>query len=223
VAYAPDGAVAARFSDSVKMVFDNKKEWEEFTQKPFHYEKQLEVASGHYNLKVVFSAGGESFGKVEAPLLVEPWDAKQFGLSGVALSNQIYPMSETTSGLDAALLEDRVPLVTRGLHIIPSGDNRFKNSERAVIYVEVYEPGASATPPAVEVRLQLVDRKTGETKLDSGPVDVSSQQVAGSSVIPLGLRLPLEKLTPGSYRVELTAMDAAGHHTDPRKADFEVE
>jgi hypothetical protein len=223
VAYAPDGSVAAKFSDSVKMVFDNKKEWEESTQRPFHYENQLEVASGKYNLKIVFSAGGESIGKVEAPLLVEPWDAKQFGMSGVALSSQFYPMSETTSGLDAALLEDRVPLVTRGLHIIPSGDNRFKKDDRVVMYVEVYQPGAGATPPAVEVRLQLVDRKTGETKLDSGLVDVSKQQVAGSSVVPLGLRLPLETLTPGSYRVELTAMDGAGHHTDPRKADFEVE
>ena len=225
VAYAPDGSVAAKFSDSVKMVFNNKKEWEELIQRPFHYENQLEVASGKYNLKVVFSAGGQNFGKVEAPLVIDPWDTKEFGLSGIALSNQIYQMSETTSGLDAALLEDRVPLVTRGLHIIPSGDNRFKNTERALAYVEIYEPPpvAGGNPPAVEVRLQFVDRKTGETKVDSGPVDVSSQQVAGSSMIPLGLRLPLEKLTPGSYRVELTATDSAGNSSEPRQVDFEVE
>jgi VWFA-related protein len=224
VAYAPDGAVAARFSDTVNLEFSNKKEWEQFAQQPLHYEDQVEMASGQYNLKLVFSAGGENFGKVEAPLVIDPWDATQFSLSGIALSDQIYQMSETTAGLDAALLEDRVPLVTRGLHIIPSGDNRFKSTDKAVAYVEIYEPpAAGANPPAVEVRLQFIDRKTGETKVDSGSVDVSSQQIAGSSVIPLGLRLPLEKLTPGSYKVELTATDSAGNSSEPRHADFELE
>ena len=73
-----------------------------------------------------------NFGKVEAPLVIDPWDAKQFGLSGVALSNQVHQMSETTSGLDAALLEDRVPLVTQRAAHHPSGDNRFKNDGAGV-------------------------------------------------------------------------------------------
>ena len=42
-------------------------------------------------------------------------------------------------------------------------------------------------------------------------------------MIPLGLRLPLEKITPGSYRVELTATDSAGNSSEPRQADFELE
>jgi hypothetical protein len=37
------------------------------------------------------------------------------------------------------------------------------------------------------------------------------------------MKLPLDKLTPGSYKLELTAMDTAGHSTSARTADFEVE
>ncbi len=226
VAYTPDGSVAARFSDTVKLDFESKKEWEAFTQQPFHYENQLEVASGQYNLKVIFSTGGENFGKVEAPLLIDRWDAKQFSLSGVALSNQVHPVSENTSGLDTALLQDRIPLVTQGMQIIPSGANRFKKTERPVVYAEIYEPlVAGPNPPMVLVQLQLVDRKTGETKLNSGLVNVAAKNSieTGNPVIPLGLRLPIEALTPGSYRVELTAADSAGNRSNPRKADFEVE
>ena len=42
-------------------------------------------------------------------------------------------------------------------------------------------------------------------------------------VIPVGLKLPVDALTAGSYRIELQAMDSAGHSTSPRSADFEIE
>jgi hypothetical protein len=56
----------------MKLDFDDKKQMEAFKEKPMHYENQFDVASGKYNLKVVFASGGESFGKVEMPLAVDP-------------------------------------------------------------------------------------------------------------------------------------------------------
>ena len=58
---------------------------EEFAKKPVHYESQFDIASGQYNFKVVFSAGGENFGKIEKPLVIEPFDGKQFAVSALAL------------------------------------------------------------------------------------------------------------------------------------------
>jgi hypothetical protein len=45
----------------------------------------------------------------------------------------------------------------------------------------------------------------------------------GNPVIPLGLRIPVEQLGPGSYRLQLNAEDSAGNSSQPRIADFEVE
>jgi hypothetical protein len=42
-------------------------------------------------------------------------------------------------------------------------------------------------------------------------------------LIPIALRLPVATLAPGSYQVELKAMDSAGNSTNVRSADFEVE
>jgi len=116
IAYRPDGTTAARFSDAVKLMFENKKEVEQFKETPLHYENQFDIAAGQYILKVVFSAGGESFGKAETPLTIEPYDSSQFTISGIALSTQLHKAADTGGALDAALLEDRTPLIVQGMH-----------------------------------------------------------------------------------------------------------
>jgi VWFA-related protein len=223
LAYKLDGTVAARFSDTLNLNFDDKKEVEEFNSKPFHYETQFDIASGHYNLKVVFNThGADTFGKLEMPLVIDPYDGKQFTLSAVALSKEIHPVSQMGASLDAALLEDRTPLVTQGLQLIPSGSDQFKKSDRAGFYVEIYDSLlTSANPPKIGIQMTVVDRKSGEKKIDSGGPAADAKP--GSALVPLGLRLPVADLPPGSYRLEVKAVDSAGNTSQPRTADFEVE
>ena len=221
IAYKPDGTIAARFSDTVDFDFDGKKEVEEFQKQPFHYENQFDVASGEYALKVVFSSGNESFGKLQVPLVIDPYDGKQLSMSGVALSNEMQRVADLSTGLDSELLGDRTPLVVQGIQVVPSASNRFKKTDNVAVYAEIYAPLlAGANPPQVGVELTVVDRKTGEKK-----VDVASRAAnqAGSSVAPVGLKVPVATLASGSYRVELRALDSLGNSAKPRTADFEVE
>jgi VWFA-related protein len=223
LAYKLDGTVAARFSDSLSLNLEDKKELEEFNSKPFHYDTQFDIAAGHYNLKVVFNPqGADSFGKLELPLVIDPYDGKQFTMSGVALSKNVHPVSQMGLSLDATLLEDRTPLVTQGLQLIPSGSDQFKKTDRAAVYVEVYDPALSAlNPPKVAVQMVVMDRKTGEKKIEAA--HAASEAKAGSPLVPVGLRLPVAELPPGSYRLELTGVDTAGNVTQPRTTDFEVQ
>jgi VWFA-related protein len=224
IAYKPDNSVAARFSDGVNLDFENKKEIEEFAKQPFHYENQFDVASGQYNLKVVFSAGGEAFGKVETALTVDPYDGKQFGLSSMALSKDVRRAADMTTSLDAALMEDHTPLVTRGMQIVPAATYRFRKTDTAAIYAEVYEPlMTGVTAPQVGIEMKVMERKTGQSKYDTGLATAALFMQKGNPVIPIGLKLPVNTLDPGSYRVELSAVDSAGNRCPPRTADFEVE
>jgi hypothetical protein len=79
------------------------------------------------------------------------------------------------------------------------------------------------TPPVVGVQLRVLDRKTKEQKGDSGLIGVNKELRAGNPVIPVGLKLPVNTLTPGSYVAELQAKDSAGNTSVVRAADFEVE
>lgn len=224
IAYKPDGTVGGRFSDTVKLNLENKKEMEAFREEPFHYENQFELASGQYTLKVVFSSDQQNFGKVEAPLAIDPYDGKQFILSGLALSKEFHRLGDLDTGLDAELLGGRTPLTAQGMQIVPAGRNIFKKSEASAVYLEVYEPLLlGPNPPDVGVQLRIVDRKTGEQKVDTGLMNMKNSVRPDNPVIPVGLKLPVETLTAGIYRVELKAMDSAGRASTIRAADFEVQ
>ena len=224
VVVTSDGQVAARFSDSVKLDFQNKDELEAFTKHPYPYEKQFEVPAGNFQLKVVFSSGGESFGKVETPLVIEPNDGKQFTVSGVALSNTLLNLKDNSADAEDALLEDRTPLIVNHMQIVPSANNQFKKTDMAVLYVEVYEPLLkSEKPPIVVVEYRVLDRKSGAVKFDSGLMNMAPSIHPGDPVIPIGLKLVTEKLEPGDYRLELEAKDSAGSSSRVRIADFRME
>jgi VWFA-related protein len=227
LAYLPNGSVGARFSDTLNLDFADKKLAEAFKEKPMHYESQFAVASGKYNLKVVYASGGENFGKIEMPLVVEPYDAKQFSMSGVALSKEARRASDLGTGLDALLLEDRVPLIAQGMQLVPSGSSHFTKADFAAFYLEIYEPLlANPEPPVIPVvafQLRILDSKTGQQKEDTGLVQVDVPKgAAGNPVLPVGGKIPTASLTPGSYVLEIKARDDAGKEFQ-RSTNFEIE
>jgi hypothetical protein len=227
IAYKADGTVAARFSDTVNLDLDGKKEVQEFQKQPMHYENQFDVASGTYTLKVAFSSGGDTFGKLEAPLVVDAYDGKQFSVSGIALSHDVHRVADMAAGLDDVLLQDHTPLMVQGMQVVPSGATHFAKTDNAVLYLEIYEPMMVDKPPdqiKVGIAYMVVNRKSGEKLVDNtGLIDMQTSAKAGNPVIPLGLKIPVDKLPPGAYRAELKAMDSAGNSTKARTVEFEVE
>jgi hypothetical protein len=222
IAYKPDGSISARFSDTASLDFDGKKEVEEFQKQPFRYESQFGIACGEYTLKVVFSSGNDSFGRIEGPLLIDPYHDKEFSISGVALSNNIHRASDVSGDLDGQLLEDRTPLLVQGIQISPSASNHFKKTDTAAVYAEIYVPLLrDSNPPDVAYEFVVVELKSGQEK-----IRVSSRTPkgkAGDPVIPLGLKLPVASLDPGAYRLQLRALDSVGNSSKTRVTDFEVE
>ncbi len=51
------------------------------------------------------------------------------------------------ASLDSSLLEDRTPLVTQGVQMVPSGSNKFAKTGLALFYVEIYEPLLAQNDP----------------------------------------------------------------------------
>ena len=222
IAYKQDGTVGARFSDVVKLDFDSPKEVQAFKEKPMHYENQFDVAVGSYNLKVVFDSGDASFGKLESPLVINAYDGNDFAVSAIAFSKVFGKVSDSDANLDSVLLEGRSPLVAGAFQFTPTGVSRFKAADRVGMYFELYDPAlVGEQKPKVAVEIRILDGKTLDLKQDSGSVLVDNFVHAGSPVVPTGLLLPTEKLPPGSYRLELKAIDSTGSFAI-RTADFEI-
>jgi VWFA-related protein len=208
LASAPDGGVGARFSDTLKLDPDSR-------GKPLHYEKEFKIVPGHYSFAMAFSSGGESFGKLEVPLIVDPRQAGELAISGIALSKETHPAAELGLGL-AGLIENRTPLITDNMQMVPSGSSQFAKSDAGYFYFEVYAPD----PASARVGTRVLDRRTGEPKSETGLVKLSLTK-NGADATPAGSKLPIDILPPGSYELEVTAVDAAGKQAK-RTADFEV-
>jgi VWFA-related protein len=222
IAYDDHNSVAARFSDAVKLDLE-KKEQKEFSKGSYTYRNNFSIAPGNYTLKLVLAGGGQKFGKYEKPLSIAPYSGNEFRVSSLALSSQMQPVSNLTAGLDEALLEERTPLVTRGMEIIPSSNNQFDRADKVGLYVEVYEPlMAQPNPPRVGVIFNLIDAKTNQQVFTSNTVLVNEFAEQGNPVIPVGLLLPVEKLKlpAGDYRVELMARDDRGNVSSQQTAVF---
>src|SRR6266850_942017 len=222
IAYRPDGTIGARFSDTVNMDLE-KDEWKDFTKTPYHYENQFDAAPGTYKLTVVLSAGGDTFGKFERPLTIDEYDGKHFSLSGLVLANSVQKLTDIPTGLDAALLEDRAPLVVKSVQITPSGSNRFKHTDNVVVYTEIYEPLlASANPPLVGMAYTILERESNK-KLFFTDVQRADEFVQkGNPVIPIGLKVKVNDLKPGSYRLLMQAVDSAKNNAPSRIVDFDI-
>jgi VWFA-related protein len=222
IAYKPDGTVGARFSDTVNLDLE-KDDWKEFTKLPYHYENQFDATPGSYKLTVVLSAGGDAFGKFESPLAIDPYDGKHFSLGGVALTNSAQKLNDIPTGLDSALLEDRTPLVVKGMQIVPSGSNRFKHTDTVVLYSEIYEPLlTSATPPMVAFAYRLFDRTTNKELFFTNIIRADEFIQKGNSVIPVGMKVKVDDLKPGSYRLVMQAVDSAKNHAPDRTVEFDI-
>jgi len=223
IAYRADGSVASRFSDEVTLDME-KEEWEKFIKAPMHYENQFSVAPGQYKLSVVLSGGGQKFASYQTALAIDAYDGKKFSLSGVALSNQIQPVSTMGGALDADLLADRAPLVARDLELTPSGNNHFKKTDKAALYAQIYVPRlVDANPPTVKCALVITDPKTGKSVTGASGLDMTSYIQKGSPVIPIVLKLPVEALAPGKYVLRLQANEGPNDLTEVRAVTFVVE
>ncbi len=222
IAYRPDGTIGARFSDTVNMDLE-KDDWKDFAKTPYHYENQFDAAPGTYKLTVVLSAGGDTFGKFEKPLAIDEYDGNHFSLSGLVLTSSVQKLTDIPTGLDSALLEDRAPLVVKGMQITPSGSNRFKHTDNVVVYTEIYEPLlTSANPPLVGMAYTIFERESNKKLFFTDVQRADDFVQKGNSVIPIGLKVKVNDLKPGAYRLVMQAVDSAKNNAPSRTVDFDI-
>jgi len=220
IAYKPDGSVGARFSDTLNLEME-KDEWKEFTKQPYRYQNQFDASPGAYKLTVVLSSGGEGFAKFDTPLQIDGFDGKKFTLGGVVLSKSLQRVDEIPAEVDATLLEDRTPLILKGMQITPAADYTFKKGDNVTLYSELYEP-LMKTDAATKVLsgYRIFDQSTNKEVFFTGGVPLDAYIQKGNPVVPFGLRVETKDLAPGRYKLVLLAVDGQNNQASPRPVDF---
>lgn len=220
VAYKPDGSVGARFSDTLNLEMD-KDEWKALAKQPYRYQNQFDASPGKYKLSVVLSSGGEGFAKLESPLDIDSYDGKKFTLGGVVLSTNLQKVDEIPTEVDATLLEDRTPLIVKGMQINPAANYQFKKTDNVTLYSEVYEP-LLKTDPSMKIvsGYRIIDKATSKEIFFTGGIPLDGFVQKGNPVVPFGLRVEVKDLAPGNYRLVLLAVDGQNHQAPMRPVEF---
>ena len=223
IAYKPDGSVASRFSD--ELTFDlEKPEWEAFMKQPMHYENQFAIVPGTYKLSVALGGGAEKFGTYQTPLVVDPYDGKKLSVSSMFISKQITPTTDDGGIMEADLLADRTPFIVHHVQLTPSGGDHFKKTDKFILYAQVYAPQlVEANPPKVLVSFVVVDPKTGKGVTGATKLDMASFIQKGSSVIPVALKVPLDGMQPGEYKLQFQANVEGGGYSQIRTLPFVLD
>jgi VWFA-related protein len=216
--FLENGETAARFADTVAVGMEDQAHADAFTHTPWHYEHDFTVAPGTYVFQMEVVAGPDALGKVEMPINVEPWNATNFGIGGIAFSTEAHK--------DLSKSEHGMMLAAGGKEFVAAATSSFHRADRVYFYTEIYNPGIKEikpgeNAPALAMQYRVVDRRTGTVIADSGLGSVRNFMHPGEAVIPFATTLPISKLQPGAYRLEIRAA-----HSDAgivgRTIDFDV-
>ena len=224
IAYRANGSIAARFSDTVKLDYQKKNEVKDFAKGSFDYQNTFNIAPGSYTLKVVLSAGGEKFGKYVAPLVVDPFAGDGLSLGGPALGDGFVPVSQLTANMDAALMEEKTPLIVKNMEWSPPQATGSPKPRSRWSTWKFSDPALKTDrPPYVGVLYNIIDRKTNQQVFSSNTILVNEFLVPGNPLVPIGFKLPIDQLQAGDYRFEIKGRDQMGNVSAVRTAEFSIQ
>ena len=140
------------------------------------------------------------------------------------LTNNAQRISDIPTGLDSILLDDHTPLVVQGMEFVPSPTNRFKRTDKVLMYTEIYEPllASADSQTRVGFAYRVFDRATNKQVFFTGLAPADNFIQKGNPVIPAGLIVAVKDLPPGAYRMVVQAVDNANNHAPDRTVDFDV-
>lgn len=178
---------------------------------PTRYETQIQVAPGHYYLRVAIT-DGKNFGRAVIPLNIAPFDGKQLALSSIAFYRNFRSAHVAAKEAAAAeLATDYVPLVSDDVQVTPTADTAFPRNKLVPIYFEINDPQKSRRTK-VRARIRIVNEKTGA--IDDFPeFDAAEYLRTGTTAFAVTKLLEVKHLPKGDYLVEAQATDSAGNKT----------
>ena len=191
---------------------------------PTLFDTQVELRPGEYELRVVVS-DGKKFGRARVSLRVGPLNGNGLTVSDVALNSILRDASWVVR--DAAKFTPApivpTPLVSKNVQFLLVPDAEIHKNNLLSVYFEIYEPPLETADTAIYYRIRITDLKTGTTVMNTEPISAADFVVPGNNVVPVGLKVDINKLGPSSYRLEVQASDSAGRESEWREAKFTIQ
>jgi VWFA-related protein len=203
------GATVSNVRDNIQVKLKGESA-EQLAQTTLAYDTGFTLAPGAYTAK--FLARENETGKMgtfETKFVVPDLTAEQkyLPISSVVLSNQREKLdaAAATAEKDKKILAAH-PLIQNGVKLVPSVTRVFRKDQNLYVYLEAYEPSATATQ-AVMANVSFYRGKVKAFETD--PLRVAEGLDPKTKAVPLRFSVPLAKLKPGKYICQVSVLDPA--------------
>jgi VWFA-related protein len=184
----------------------------ELAKRPVLYDTGFTLLPGTYTAKVLARDNetgriGTFMLKFTVPNLNK--EDKRIPISSVVIGSQRIAFNEAlyNAAKDKGKSELISPLVQDGQKLLPSVTRVFSRTKDMYVYLQAYEPAATATEPLVA----FVTFYRGQAKaFETPPISITEALANKLKTMPMKFNIPLAKLPPGRYNCQVTVLNPAG-------------
>ncbi|MEW5979894.1 MAG: VWA domain-containing protein [Acidobacteriota bacterium] len=211
VAYAEDGSVAARFSESLEIMVDKERE-EALKTQDIPYKNYFKLRPGKYRVKLAVSDQKGKLGTAEETLSVPQLPEGQAATSSLIVTQQLSQLPELIQNIQVRLLDEADPLIYKGLQITPPVETVVEKDHPVALYYKIYNLKASEQSMDLAAKLQFID--AGGQTIDGPALDLDDVAYpTGPGEVAIGLNLPMKSLAPGKYKVHIETQEASAQQS----------
>jgi VWFA-related protein len=180
----------------------------DLSKHPIAYDPGYVLAPGSYKMKILARENETGkMGTFERTFTVPDLSTQQavLPISSVILSSQRTALSDAVFNAEKdKKLMTMNPLFQDGKKLVPSVTRVFKTNQEMYVYLEAYEPLATATQPLVA----SVAFYRGKVKaFQTDPLEVTQGLNDKSKAVPLRFALPLANMKTGTYTCQVNVFD----------------
>lgn len=218
-AYAEDGSVAARFSESQHISFDKNAE-AEFRKRNLTYRNYFKLRPGKYELRLAIGDEQGKIGSASQTLVVPAVSQDDLAASSLIVAEQVSRLPDLIQNLQSTLLEENDPLTFAGLQVSQSSDNQVPSNTPVQVFFKLYNLGGNPDQTKLVANVRLVDEKGEVRELPQFSLNQSCFPTGRAEVI-VGLNLPFDKVVPGKYKLRIDAFESASGRSVALETDLQ--
>jgi hypothetical protein len=200
-AYADDGTIAARFSETLPINIE-KDEESQFRLRSLSYRNYFILHPGRYRLKMAVSDESSNLGSMEQPLEVPSLPEQGVAAGSLVIAEQTSRLPDLIQNVQAQMLDHTDPLIFSGVQVEPSAENRIPFNSAIPVLFRLY--GLSGNPGQwnLAARAKLQHDKENPITLD--PISLKDSILSlENGTAAVGFTLPFRNISPGTYRLEI--------------------
>jgi hypothetical protein len=219
-AYAEDGSIAARFSQTLPISFDKEKE-PEFRKGSLAYQNYFKLRPGKYRLKLAVSDESNNLGSMEQSLEVPAFADQGFAGSSIVIAEQTSQLPDLIRNLQTQLLDESDPLLFPGGQIEPSVENRLRAGSVIIpLMFRLYNLPGPPDQWDMEAKIRLLSESGKEYALGSISLKKAMFPV-GDAEAAVALNPSFQDVQPGKYRLIIETSEAGSLKTATLQTDLE--